>query len=296
LNGTGLLVSLALLKWADLADRYLDSPTFRDLSRTEKIRIWTESFKLKDRERETVLGYCLRERQVNFIQLFIRHGASFDQESEALYTAMRAFEEYETTGERTLKALTMLVNAGASTNPMPSNTAARAAKRFAFTPLQLAVYKLEYEWVELLLEEGADVNNIGKLGGIIPSSFDDPDQESDDLNALKDMGQHTPLEICAWADPTWAAKANAESLKHARQSIEELLKRYGAKDVDEEGEEEQMAEDVPAPNTDMDKPETIDLTMASDNGFGDWNGPEYQNNATTDSLTAAQANPGFFKH
>ncbi|KAI3337080.1 hypothetical protein HD806DRAFT_542794 [Xylariaceae sp. AK1471] len=267
MKGTGLLVNLALLNWQDLADKYLESHAFKDLSRAEKNRIWTEDFKLRNQARETVLGYCLRERQVNFVRLFIRHGASFDQEPEALYTAIRAFEDKDKTGNKTLGALVMLLNAGASTNPTPGNSIGRVVKGFAFTPLQLAVYKLEYEWVELLLDEGADVNNIGKLDGIIPSSFDDPDKQSDDLKALKDMGQQTPLEICAYTQPSWTKKDKSDAVKNVRRSIEELLKRYGAEESVEDVDEE-MTEDDPTPTGDVDRPEMIDLTIASDNGHG----------------------------
>ncbi|RWA13845.1 hypothetical protein EKO27_g1241 [Xylaria grammica] len=251
---TGLLVNLAVLDWKDLASEYLKSDAFHNLSRKEKTRIWTEDFQLKNRERETLLGYCLQELQLNFLRMFVRHGASFEYETEALYTAMKVLQGKN----RAYETLEFLLRSGVDPNPTPSTSSPEEGRGFAFTPLQLAVYMLEHEWVELLLEEGADVNMIGTLNGVIPSSFDDPDPESEEARTMQEILQLPTLEICSQAQPTWINKpgTNAESI---RRSVKELLKRYGAK---EPVEDDVMEVDSETHN--RVESETIDLSMISD--------------------------------
>ncbi|KAI0417641.1 hypothetical protein F5X98DRAFT_386955 [Xylaria grammica] len=250
---TGLLVNLAVLDWKDLASEYLKSDAFHNLSRKEKTRIWTENFQLKNRERETLLGYCLQELQLNFLRMFIRHGASFEYETEALYTAMKVLQGKN----RAYETLEFLLRSGADPNPTPSTSSPEEGRGFAFTPLQLAVYMLEYEWVELLLEEGADVDMIGTLNGVIPSSFDDPDPESEEARTMQEVLQLPTLEICSQAQPTWINKpgTNAESI---RRSVKDLLKRHGAK---EPVEDDVMEVDSETHN--WVESETIDLSMIS---------------------------------
>jgi hypothetical protein len=283
---TGLLLNLAILDWPELADKYLGSPSFKDLPRSQKTKIWTEEFKLRDRESETLLGYCLRERQLNFLSLFARYGASFDLESEALYTAMGAFQNCDTTGTKTLKALELLLRAGSDPDAQGRQSERRG---FAFTPLQLAVYKLEYEWVEFLLDEDASVNKLGRPGGKIPSSFDDPDEQSDEFSALRKMGQQSPLEICAYTEPTWTKSTRVDTVRGTRRNIEELLKRHGAEkpteEEDEDEDEDEMEVDVTTPPEGTGNHELIDLTREDNPG-------RPSNRTTTlESLTAAQANP-----
>ncbi|KAI0533148.1 hypothetical protein GGR58DRAFT_521933 [Xylaria digitata] len=256
---TGILINLALLNWRDLAGKYLESLAFQNLSRKDKTKVWTEEFKLRDRERETLLGYCLRECQLGFLRMFVHYGASFENEPEALYTAMNVLQgrnrDYET--------LEFLLRSGASLNPIPNASIGGVrlgrGQGFAFTPLQMAVYMLEYEWVELLLEEGADVNLIGTPDGVIPSSFDDPDPHSEETMAMLETVQRTTLEICSRAQPTWIDQpgTNATSV---RRSIRELLIRHGAEEPirDQDMEEDSVLNDH--------GPEIMDLSMASDNG------------------------------
>ncbi|KAF2970253.1 hypothetical protein GQX73_g3256 [Xylaria multiplex] len=255
---TGILINLALLNWRDLAGKYLESLAFQNLSRRDKTKVWTEEFKLRDRERETLLGYCLRECQLGFLRMFVHHGASFENEAEALYTAMSVLQGRN----RAYETLEFLLRSGASPNPTPNASigGVRLENRqgFAFTPLQMAVYMLEYEWVELLLEEGADVNLIGTPDGVIPSSFDDPDPHSEETKAMLETVQRTTLEICSRAQPTWIDQpgTNAESVK---RSIRELLIRHGAEEPirDEDMEEDSVHNDH--------GPDKMDLSIASDN-------------------------------
>ncbi|KAI0550192.1 hypothetical protein F4679DRAFT_594835 [Xylaria curta] len=238
---SGLLVNLVALNWRDLAVKYLESDEFNDLSREQKTRIWTKTFTLDDRTTETLLGYCLRVRQLKFLRIFVRHGASFQYEPEALYTAMRAFNDDP---DKALEALKFLFGAGAQPNPVPSvprrevNQATSGG--YVFTPLQWAVSELAYDWVELLLDEGADVNQVGTLEGTIPSSFDDTTPKRDEiLLALREIGQQTALEICFSTNPSWIRNGLGD-VNTIRESIRALLKRYGAEEPYEGTEDESM--------------------------------------------------------
>ncbi|TGJ80343.1 hypothetical protein E0Z10_g8423 [Xylaria hypoxylon] len=255
---TGLLVNLAILNWRDLSGKYLESLAFQNLPRKDKAKTWTEDFQLGDRKRETLLGYCLRERQLNSLRMFVNYGASFEHEHEALYTAMSAFQGRN----RAYETLEFLLRSGADPNPMPGASIGGVRREkgqgFALTPLQLAVYMLEYEWVELLLEEGADVNMIGTPDGVIPSSFDHPDPQSDQTKAMQEIIQRTALEICSQAQPAWIDEpgTNATSV---RKNIRKLLERHGAEDpVRDENMELNMEVDS---DNNEDIPEIVDLSM-----------------------------------
>ncbi|KAI8947422.1 hypothetical protein F4801DRAFT_605499 [Xylaria longipes] len=248
---SGLLVNLAALGWRDLAVKYLESAEFKDLSKQEKRQIWTATFTL--RKTETVLGFCLRECKLNFLRVFVRHGASFDYEPEALYTAMKVFEKNP---DKALEALKFLLSAGAHPNPVPSQDVGAG---FAFTPLQLAISELAYDWVELLLEEGADVNRLATPDGVIPSIFDDINPKGDEAMALRDISQQTALEICSYTQPSWIQDDRSDE-NRIRESIIELLKRHGAEESRGETEDESMT-DIGVQNPNRGDPETIDLTM-----------------------------------
>ncbi|KAI1131556.1 hypothetical protein F5Y10DRAFT_275455 [Nemania abortiva] len=223
----GLLVNLAILRWEQLADQYLKRPEFKDLPRKGKTEIWAECFKLGDKK-ETILGYCLREGHLDFLHVLLNHGASFEHEPEALYMAMRALQQHP---DRSPDLLQDLLNAGASHNPTLSISGGEGG--FAFTPLQLAVYLLEYEWVDLLLEENADVNMIGDPSKVIPSSW----KGSDEAGALQAIALQSALEICSDAQPAWVHRSGSNASR-ARESIRELLRRHGAEEpADQEMEE-----------------------------------------------------------
>ncbi|KAI0975983.1 hypothetical protein F4678DRAFT_209602 [Xylaria arbuscula] len=233
---TGCLLHLVILNWRELGLKYLESPSFQGLSRKEKTSIWTSDFKLRERERETLLGYCLRERQIPFLRIFAQHGASFELEFEALFTMMGVLQR----DYRARETLEFLLRSGADPNPTPGSlteTGRRFGERgFAFTPLQLAIYKLEYDWIEVLLEEGADIHMTGAPDGAIPSIFDDPDPQASGIQALREIGQLTALSICARAEPEWIRRSgtNGERIK---TRIGDLLRRHGAEEaINDEGE------------------------------------------------------------
>ncbi|KAI1359563.1 hypothetical protein F5Y08DRAFT_349542 [Xylaria arbuscula] len=214
---TGLLVNLAILKWKDLAKRYLESLAFQSLGKDDKKKTWTEPFQLKNAPEETLLGYCLREEHLNFLRILVRHGrASFENEPEALYTAMHVLQHKS----RALDDLEFLLRSGADPNPKPDND---SEERFAFSPLQLAVYMLEYDWVELLLEEGADVN-VTRGGTIVPA-----------VTLWDDflVQERSCLEICSDPQPAWLAQPGADE-SSIRNSIRALLKRHGAEEFHED--------------------------------------------------------------
>ncbi|KAI0603220.1 hypothetical protein F4775DRAFT_598325 [Biscogniauxia sp. FL1348] len=236
---TGTLTNIVLLKWLDLAERYLETSGIKDMRRIDAIKVWTTSLKLKNDPAGTLLDFCIRrEGAQEFLQLFVRFGATFEHENEILYTAMDIFCDHEANGIRLTTMLRLLLGACANPNPVPnrpSNSSETPIKRqakpgFLFTPLQLAVHHLEPGWVETLLEECADANGRGTRDGVIPSAFVKFLDTGMDL--FRNLGQQTPLEICATTQPEWSAgETDNEEIKKARQSIEGLLKRYGARET-----------------------------------------------------------------
>ncbi|KAI1426018.1 hypothetical protein F5Y12DRAFT_713674 [Xylaria sp. FL1777] len=123
----------------------------------------------------------------------------------------------------------------------------------------MTVYMLEYDWVELLQEEGANVNTTG-----------------------------TP-DNCSYARPTWISQVGNRG-ERIRSSIRELLKRHGAEDPGN-NEDGQMEDDY-APG--RDESEICDQTMHPDIGNGHLDYPEQPD--TLDALMEAQADPSFFGH
>ncbi|KAI0460424.1 hypothetical protein F5B21DRAFT_519163 [Xylaria acuta] len=252
---SGLLVNLAALDWRNLADRYLESPDFKDLSRQEKRQVWTETFTLRDRKTETLLGYCLREGHLKFLRVLVRHGASFDHEPEALYTAMKVYKDNPV---KALEALKLLLSAGAYPDPAPSVSRGE-------TDQELAISELAYDWVELLLDEGADVNRFATPDGVIPSSFGGTNPKYDEAT-LQEIGQQTALEICSWTQPSWIQDSPGDVNK-IRESIKVLLKRHGAEETRGETEDESMM-DIGLQSHNGGEPELIDLTMVVDDTTG----------------------------
>ncbi|KAI1500507.1 hypothetical protein F5X99DRAFT_386226 [Biscogniauxia marginata] len=234
---TGTLTNLVILNWISLAEKYLESTGIKEMRRAEAIQVWTQRFKLKNEEEGTLLSFCVRRRLQEFLKLFVRFGATFDCESQILYTTMSVFYNHDVNGSKTNAVLKLLLGACANPNPVPnqpinprgSPSKFQVRSGFAFTPLQLAVRNLEQDWVETLLEEGADANRIGSRSGDLPSAFDENNNDLEDTKEIRAMGQQTPLEICATTEPPWAHNANREHVRRARQAIEVLLKRYGAR-------------------------------------------------------------------
>ncbi|KAK5629633.1 hypothetical protein RRF57_005348 [Xylaria bambusicola] len=216
---TGILLNLATLRWRDLAKKYLDIHDFKKkVNNKQRQRTWTEKFKLRAKPIGTLLGHCLRQRQFDFLRIFVEHGrASFQHEPEALYTAMHVLRHEG----KALENLEFLLRNGADPNPTPSDQ----AEEFAFTPLQLAVYMLEYDWIELLLDEGADVNWT-RTGGVLPSCASEPGFEPESLG---EISRRTCLEICSYAQPSWLSEAGVDEV-NIRNSIRELLQRHGAEE------------------------------------------------------------------
>ncbi|KAI1267332.1 hypothetical protein F5Y18DRAFT_425174 [Xylariaceae sp. FL1019] len=246
-KSTGIIANLVLLKWLELAQRYLSTDTFTTMSHSEKKLTWTALFKFREKTRlRNLLTICLEEKEVSFLRVFIRHGATFEDETEALYVVMRHFYKEDENGIDVHQNLRMLLDACASPNPTPAKKANRQdtsgqdsdrrikTTGFIFTPLQYAVYNLEQDWVETLLEEGAEPNMIGTFGGVVPFAFDeDPQLDSNDIAVLQKVGQQTCLQICASTKPAWGRTANY-AIKGARQGIKNLLLKHGAIDFEED--------------------------------------------------------------
>ncbi|KAI1631083.1 hypothetical protein F4809DRAFT_633900 [Biscogniauxia mediterranea] len=236
---TGTLANLILLGWLDLAEKYLETSGIKEMRRSEAVKVWTTNLKLKSKPGGTLLDFCIRRRGAReFLQLFIRFGATFEHENEILYTAMSVFCDHDANGIKLNTILKLLLGACANPNPVPSRSSnspetpikGKVESGFVFTPLQLAVHHLEPGWVETLLEECADANGRGTRNGVFPSTFFD--QFSDfEMDRFQNLGQQTPLEICATTQPEWSAgDTDNEEVRKARQTIEGLLKRYGAKE------------------------------------------------------------------
>ncbi|KAI1317488.1 hypothetical protein F5Y16DRAFT_406622 [Xylariaceae sp. FL0255] len=257
---TKILANLVLVNLPDIAEKYLnDEKLFKGLPRKQQENCWRCDFKMKDRERENLLGFCIHPTRVRFLKLFANHNASFENEAECLYTAMKLFSDNNRFNAEhdTADILKTLVNTGANVDPKPrtaQNIPSKPARKinkegFAFTPLQLAIWRLEDSWVEVLLEEGyADANATGTINGVIPSAWDDPDPANNDLKELREMGQQKPLTLCDEAEDCAEKRA---ILKH--------LQRFGAIKVEpanigvDEGGDVFMAD-----------PNVIDLTRADE--------------------------------
>ncbi|KAI5926357.1 hypothetical protein F4810DRAFT_532194 [Camillea tinctor] len=232
---TGTLGNIILVDWLDLAEQYLETSGIKEMRRDEAVKVWTTPLKLKNEPVGTLLDLCVRRRKQKYLHLFVRFGATFEYENGVLYTCMNALRGHDPNGNRTNALLRLLLGACANPNPIPDQGASdpkvttRGHKRtgFIFTPLQYAVYNLESSWVETLLEECADANGRGDKDGVLPSTFNDI--SSGKVDYFQKLGQQHTLEVCATTTPPWATSdPNSEHVKKARQTIEGLLKRYGA--------------------------------------------------------------------
>ncbi|KAI0016960.1 hypothetical protein F4780DRAFT_632838 [Xylariomycetidae sp. FL0641] len=238
---TGTLANLLLLDWCDLAKEFMET-TVKDLPRHEKHQMWTDDFKLWEaRQHETLLSLCVRLRSLDFLRLFVLNGATFDRESEILYTAIHAFYDskdpyFLEAAEVTNTVLDELLGACANPNPRVHNTrppppesGKAGASHFAFTPLQLAVRVLEPAIVETLLKEWADANGRGTRRGVVPNAYLGSNEEA--RKALLRLGERTPLEICTDRGrvPPWETSRTLDVEKRA-QAIEQLLRNHGARE------------------------------------------------------------------
>lgn len=237
----GLIFNLTTLGWLHVTEKYLsESPDFTCLHQNDKATIWTTKVKLKPTKRdettqdESLLLYCVRHRKYSFLATFINHGATFESEPEILYTAMYSLDKPLTSSNTTLRFLRAMLELGrgANPNPTPAQPGDRLAspeernktvKRFAFTPLQVAVILQEQEWAEVLLETSANPNGKGVAGGIIPHGYTRGNNIID-LELLSSMSERTPLEICRRlkSKPTEDHQAGSEN------PMVGLLRRWGA--------------------------------------------------------------------
>ncbi|CAJ2506036.1 Uu.00g001660.m01.CDS01 [Anthostomella pinea] len=212
---TRILVSLVLLRWPELAQKFLnDEQLFKDLSVNKKRAVWTDKFTLKGNSRpETLLRLCVARKRVGFLEMFIKAGATFHKEPDIIFTALEDpytvgkeenpysphkeenREERDDDGTVTGKLLKLLLEQGADPNP----------PGYRFTPLQDVVHHLEEGWVQSLLCEGRDANVTGDPNGDLPYGN----------NELWHR-QH-PLKICRTIRPAWQGGEGVEDETHASQ-------------------------------------------------------------------------------
>lgn len=241
---TGILVSLLVLKWPELAGIYL-----RQLAPEDRAAIWTDRFTPVIAETgagrggggrgnnqaaaravgtTTILQLCVTLRRLEFLEQLIEAGADFAHENEIIYAALR--DPYAPAGDTTSSSqedgvttgqlLKMVLQRGADPNP----------KGFLYTPLQAAACYLEERWIQSLLIEHADPNAVGDPEGAHPYNGNE-----------KDWFQHHPLRICREADPDWQEDdefEKEEQINRARLRVENLLVQYGAREPEEEEEED----------------------------------------------------------
>lgn len=237
---TGILVSLLVLKWPELAGIYL-----RQLAPEDRAAIWTDRFTPVIAETgagrggggrgnnqaaaravgtTTILQLCVTLRRLEFLEQLIEAGADFAHENEIIYAALR--DPYAPAGDTTSSSqedgvttgqlLKMVLQRGADPNP----------KGFLYTPLQAAACYLEERWIQSLLIEHADPNAVGDPEGAHPYNGNE-----------KDWFQHHPLRICREADPDWQEDdefEKEEQINRARLRVENLLVQYGAREPEEE--------------------------------------------------------------
>ena len=249
---TAILISLLQLSWPELAAIYLDDQAEDDLQ-----NVWYDTFTLAStadgrnnagRVRQTFLELCVSRRRIDFLEHLIEAGADFADENHILYAALE--EPYvqgsysqsgkgngrgaggeglaprQDDGATTGTLLKMLLQQGANPNPEGYN----------YTPLQVAVRHLEERWVQSLLLEQADPNEVGDPNGVHP--YHDSGRNVDD----EDWFQHHPLRICREASPPWDHDAHDfefdEQVLQARIRVQALLMQYGAREPDEDEEME----------------------------------------------------------
>lgn len=220
---TSILVSLMLLQWPELAKDYLSG-----LPAKTKRKIWRDHFQLSNTHRvdgtepETVMQLCVTRRDTAFLQTLIESRVDVSSETNLVMDVF--FHAYghkslddEDGGAKTGQLLKMLLERGVRPD----------APDYTFTPLQFAVTYLEDGWVQALLQEGADPNGVGDAKGEF--SFG---KGKDEI-----QGHLTPLQICKETEPEGLSSDLGDDLMTtARDTVEFLLRQWGAKD-DDRGDE-----------------------------------------------------------
>lgn len=223
---TGILASLILLDWPELARKYLRSPKFKDLLPETRRYVWKNQFYIDtptgdnlpasgvfSREDPiTLLRFCVAWKRLEFVKLFLAAGANPMDEPDIIYVALRNPYGIDNSDDESLtgEVLKVLLESGADPNP----------PGYVYTPLQDAVRHLEESWVRSLLLEGRDPNGKGNPEGEHPYGGE----------AKKWHSQH-PLQICRTAAPSWEITHDIEEqLQRARNQVRLLLLQYGAKE------------------------------------------------------------------
>lgn len=204
---TGVIVSLLILEWDELAHVYLETLTAED-----KDKIWKDKFSLRDADSRTVLQMAVSRRNIPFLKEFVSAGAAFQDEADILFRALQdPYGDDETcNGKTTSLLLRLLLDRGANPNQ----------KRYKFTPLQLATRQLEPIWVQRLLLAGADPDAVGNPKGINPPGFD------------VDHSWHkkSPIALCndGSLKPEWEQDDynDGETAKLSRKRVKQLLYQY----------------------------------------------------------------------
>lgn len=214
---TGILASSILLGWLEFAQKFL-----KDLPPRTKQSIWADRFTidgtvddtipraLNKKSPMTLIRLCVVWKRVEFLEIFLDAGATFDHEPTIIHRALRnpyglhGNEDGSITGQ----LLKTLLEAGADPDP----------PGFKYTPLQYAVNHLEEGWVQSLLLEGRDANSIGDPSGKHPYSS----------GHVEPWHSQYPLEICETTNPDWTT-GQEEEKERARKQVKLLLMQYGAK-------------------------------------------------------------------
>ncbi|KAK8065801.1 hypothetical protein PG997_012548 [Apiospora hydei] len=240
----GLLLNLVLLGWPEMAKKYLEGFEFSSLGGKKKEAIWTEPFRIQNEAYETLPAHVVRTRDRAFLHLFTTHGAFFDFESEVLFSILQSLYVLGDDSDETLSLLKEVLKHGADPNPRPTRYRRQSPeseerplpKHFAFTPLQVAVACLESEWVEILLEAGADPYDCGIKGGYVPRAFDSFVRENEDGagESLLRRGLKKPMDICETTTPPWSSGDDSDKvLNTARRQVRQALAGWLRRGTDE---------------------------------------------------------------
>lgn len=202
---TSILVNLLLLQWPELARIYLTT-----LSVRRKEAVWRDTFKLSVQHartlpQTTLVQMCVSRRRLDFLKIFTAHGVHFqDSRDDVLFRALsEPYDKEDAHGETTLALLKELLEHGADPNP----------QGFQVTPLQVATYYLERNWMQQLISGGAELNAIGDLEGIDPlPPFDG--------TCDRQWYAHKPLKICTKKDLDGKLTAGMQ------RGVERLIRRY----------------------------------------------------------------------
>lgn len=216
---TGILASLILLQWPEFAQKLLRS---LEWERCPREAIWRDEFTidawiddhmprtLVKNEPVTLLRLCVSWKRLDFLEIFFEAGAKFSNEPDIVFVALQnPYGEDGDDGQTTGQLLKMVLERGAEPNP----------GGFLYTPLQDAVHRLEESWVQSLLLEGRNANEIGDPDGVHPYGITDNSP----------WHRQHPLEICRTTMPAWGDNDGVEDqIAKARKQIELLLTQYGA--------------------------------------------------------------------